>query len=46
MDTPDLKIKYAVIDDDVIDRTVIDSEAKKFLFLQKAASFSNPVEAL
>ncbi|MBS1921647.1 MAG: response regulator transcription factor [Bacteroidetes bacterium] len=46
MDTPDLKIKYAVIDDDDIDRNVIELEANKFPFFQKTASFSNPVEAL
>ncbi|HVZ96192.1 MAG TPA: LytTR family DNA-binding domain-containing protein [Chitinophagaceae bacterium] len=46
MNTTELKIKYIVIDDDDIDRAVIESEAKKFSFLQKMAAFNNPVEAL
>ncbi len=46
MDASELRIRYAVIDDDDIDRSVIESEAKKFSFLQKTGTFSNPVEAL
>jgi DNA-binding LytR/AlgR family response regulator len=46
MNTTELKIKYVVIDDDDLDRAVIEAEAKKFSFLQKTAAFNNPVEAL
>jgi two-component system, LytTR family, response regulator len=46
MQTPDLHLKYVVIDDDEIDRAVVETEAAKFSFLQKVASCSNPIEAL
>jgi DNA-binding LytR/AlgR family response regulator len=42
----DLRLKYMIIDDDDIDRAVIEVEAAKFPFLQKTASFANPLEAL
>ena len=31
----DLQLKYVIIDDDEIDRAVIETEAAKFPFLQK-----------
>ena len=43
---PDLQLKYVIIDDDEIDRAVIETEAAKFDFLQKTASCSHPLEAL
>jgi DNA-binding LytR/AlgR family response regulator len=46
MQTHDLHLKYVIIDDDEIDRTVVETEAGKFSFLQKIASCSNPIEAL
>jgi two-component system, LytTR family, response regulator len=46
MQTPDLHLKYVVIDDDEIDRAVVETEADKFSFLQKVASCSNPIEAI
>jgi DNA-binding LytR/AlgR family response regulator len=46
MDTTDAPIKYITVDDDDVDRDVIDAAAKKFPFLQKMAAFTNPVEAL
>lgn len=46
MQITDLHLKYVVIDDDEIDRAVIETEAAKFSFLQKIASCSNPLEAL
>ena len=46
MQTPDLYLKYLIIDDDEIDRAVVEAEADKFSFLKKIASCSNPVEAL
>ncbi len=46
MQIPDLHLKYVVIDDDEIDRAVVEIEAAKFSFLQKVASCSNPLEAL
>ena len=39
-------LKYVIIDDDEIDRAVIETEAAKFSFLQKIASCSNPIEAI
>jgi DNA-binding LytR/AlgR family response regulator len=42
----DLELKYVIIDDDEIDRAVIEMEAAKFLFLQKTASCGHPLEAL
>ena len=39
-------MKYVIIDDDEIDRAVVETEAAKFSFLQKIASCSNPVEAM
>ena len=46
MQTPELHIKYIIVDDDEIDRAVVEAEAEKFSFLQKIASCCNPVEAL
>jgi DNA-binding LytR/AlgR family response regulator len=46
MQTHDLHLKYVIIDDDEIDRAVVETEANKFSFLQKVASCSNPVEAI
>ena len=46
MQTHDLHFKYVIIDDDEIDRAVVEAEANKFSFLQKVASCSNPVEAI
>ncbi len=46
MQTPDLHLKYVVIDDDEIDRAVVETEAGKFSFLQKVAACSNPIEAI
>ncbi len=43
---PDLQLKYVIIDDDEIDRAVIEMEAAKFGFLQKIASCGHPLEAL
>ena len=45
MDTTKLFLKYVIIDDDEIDRAVVETEAAKFSFLQKIASCSNPLEA-
>jgi two-component SAPR family response regulator len=39
-------LKYVIIDDDEIDRAVIETEASKFSFLQKVASCCNPLEAM
>jgi len=46
MQTPDTVLKYLIIDDDEIDRAVVEAEADKFSFLQKISSCSNPIEAL
>ena len=46
MQISDLHLKYVIIDDDEIDRAVVETEAGKFSFLQKIASCSNPVEAI
>ena len=46
MQISDLLLKYVIIDDDEIDRAVVETEAGKFSFLQKVASCSNPVEAI
>ena len=46
MQTHDLHLKYVIIDDDEIDRAVVEAEAVKFPFLQKVASCSNPIEAI
>ncbi len=46
MHIPNLHLKYVIIDDDEIDRAVVETEAGKFSFLQKVASCSNPIEAL
>ena len=43
---PDLQLKYVIIDDDEIDRAVIEMEAAKFGFLKKTASCGHPLEAL
>lgn len=46
MQTPDFHLKYVIVDDDEIDRAVVEVEAEKFSFLHKIASCGNPVEAL
>lgn len=46
MQTSESKLKFVIIDDDEIDRVVIETEAAKFSFLQKIASCSHPVEAI
>lgn len=46
MQNPELQLRYVIIDDDEIDRAVVEAEAAKFSFLQKIAVCSNPVEAL
>ena len=46
MQTPELHLKYVIVDDDEIDRAVVELEAGKFPFLHKIASCCNPVEAL
>lgn len=46
MQTENFHLKYIIIDDDEIDRAVIETEATKFSFLQKVASCCNPVEAI
>ena len=45
MHTPSFELKFVIIDDDEIDRAVIETEAAKFPFLQKVASCANPLEA-
>ena len=46
MQSHNLHLKYVIVDDDDIDRAVVEAEANKFSFLQKKASCSHPVEAL
>ena len=46
MEIQEPKLKFVIIDDDEIDREVIETEAAKFSFLQKTASFENPLGAL
>lgn len=46
MQIPDIHLTYLILDDDEIDRTLVEVEAEKFPFLHKIASCSNPVEAL
>ena len=46
METTKLLLKYVVIDDDEIDRAVVETEAAKFSFFQKIASCGNPLEAM
>ena len=46
MQTPELHLKYVIVDDEEIDRAAVEVEAVKFPFLHKIASCSNPVEAL
>jgi|SRR6185437_5854287 len=46
METSKLYLKYVIIDDEEIDRIVIETEVEKFSFLHKIASCSNTVEAL
>lgn len=46
MSSPEIDIKFLIIDDDEIDREVIEMEAAKFPFLKKIASFDNPVGAM
>jgi DNA-binding LytR/AlgR family response regulator len=40
------QLRYIIIDDDEIDRAVVESEANKFSFLQKIAACCNPLEAI
>ncbi len=46
MDITKLILKYVIVDDDEIDRAVVETEAAKFSFLQKIASCYNPLEAV
>jgi DNA-binding LytR/AlgR family response regulator len=46
MEVTKLLLKYVIIDDDEIDRAVVETEAAKFSFLQKIASCCNPLEAI
>ncbi|MDQ2864364.1 MAG: LytTR family DNA-binding domain-containing protein [Bacteroidota bacterium] len=46
MQSPQPQLRYIIIDDDEIDRAVVESEANKFSFLQKIASCSNPLDAI
>lgn len=46
METTKLLLKYVIIDDDEIDRAVVETEAAKFSFLQKIISCANPLEAI
>lgn len=46
MKIPELQLRFIIIDDDELDRMVIQTEAAKFSFLQIVASFGNPVEAI
>jgi len=46
MQISESQLKFVIIDDDEIDRAVIETEAAKFSFLQKIASCSHPVEAI
>jgi DNA-binding LytR/AlgR family response regulator len=46
MQIPESQLKFVIIDDDEIDRAVIETEAAKFSFLQKIASCSHPLEAI
>ena len=46
MQIPESQLKFVIIDDDEIDRAVIETEAAKFSFLQKIASCSRPLEAI
>jgi DNA-binding LytR/AlgR family response regulator len=46
MQTENFPLKYVIIDDDEIDRAVVETEAVKFSFLQKVASCFNPLEAI
>ncbi len=45
MQIPNLELKFLIIDDDEIDRAVIETESAKFPFLQKVASCASPLEA-
>ncbi len=38
-------LRYLILDDEELDRIAVESEARKFPFLQKIASCSHPVEA-
>jgi len=46
MEIPALHLKYIIIDDEEIDRIVIETEAAKFPFLQKITTCENALEAL
>jgi DNA-binding LytR/AlgR family response regulator len=46
MEISKLILKYVIIDDEEIDRAVVEAEAAKFSFLQKIASCPNPLEAI
>lgn len=46
MQSPQPQLRYIIIDDDEIDRAVVEAEANKYCFLQKIAAYSNPLEAI
>lgn len=46
MQIAERQLKFVIIDDDEIDRAVVETEAAKFSFLEKIASCSHPVEAI
>ena len=46
MQTENFRLKYVIIDDDEIDRAVVETEADKFSFPQKIASCANPIDAI
>jgi DNA-binding LytR/AlgR family response regulator len=46
MQNPQTLLRYIIIDDDEIDRAVVESEALKFSFLEKIALCSDPLEAI
>ncbi len=46
MEISKLLLKYVIIDDEEIDRAVVEAESAKFSFLQKIASCSNALEAI
>lgn len=46
MNITSFPLKYVIIDDDEIDRMVIETEAAKFPFLEKIAACENTLEAL
>ena len=46
MQMAERQLRFVIIDDDEIDRAVVETEAAKFSFLQKIASCSNPIEGI